>query len=76
MKKEANKTLGCIKRNLHSCPERVKAQAYISLERPVLECGSTAMGPLQDVPKKTALDKYSDVLRVLLLKHIQDRRDV
>ena len=27
-KTQANKTLGCIKRNLHLCPERVKAQAY------------------------------------------------
>ena len=30
VKIKANETLRCIKRNLHSCPERVKAQAYIS----------------------------------------------
>ena len=43
VKKKANETLRCIKRNLHSCPERVKAQAYISfLERPTLKYGSTA----------------------------------
>jgi len=37
VKNKANKTLGFIKRNLHSCPERIKAQAYISLVRPSLE---------------------------------------
>ena len=37
VKNKANKTLGCIKRNLHSCPERFKAQAYTSLVRPILE---------------------------------------
>ena len=42
VKNKANKTLGCIKRNLHSCPERVKVQAYTSLVRPILEYGSTA----------------------------------
>ena len=42
VKNKANKTLGCIKRNLHSCPERVKAQAYTSLVRPILEYGRTA----------------------------------
>ena len=31
VKNKANKTLGCIERNLHQCPERVKAQAYTSL---------------------------------------------
>ena len=45
VKNNANKTLGCIKRNLHSCPERVKAQAYTSLVRPILEYGSTAWDP-------------------------------
>ena len=45
VKNKANKALGCIKRNLHSCPERVKAQAYISLVRPILEYGSTAWDP-------------------------------
>ena len=45
MKNRANKTLGCIKKNLHSSPERVKAQAYTSLVRPILEYGSTAWDP-------------------------------
>ena len=30
MKSKANKTLGFIKRNLHSCTERIKAQTYIT----------------------------------------------
>ena len=42
VRNKANKTLDCIKRNLHSCPERVKAQAYTSLVRLILEHGSTA----------------------------------
>ena len=37
VKNKANKALGFIERNLHSCPERIKAQAYISLVRPTLE---------------------------------------
>ena len=45
VKNKANKTLGCIKRNLHLCPERVKAQAYTSLVRPILEYGSTVWDP-------------------------------
>ena len=39
---KANRTLGCIKRNLHSCPERVKAQAYTSLVRPIFKYRSSA----------------------------------
>ena len=34
VKNKAKKTLGCIKMNLHSCPGRVKVQAYTSLVRP------------------------------------------
>ena len=30
VKNKVNRTLGCIKRNLHSCPERTKAHAYTS----------------------------------------------
>ena len=45
VKNGANRTLGYIKMNLHSCPERVKAQAYTSLVRPVLEYGSSAWDP-------------------------------
>ena len=45
VKNKANKTLGCIKRNLHSCPERVKAQTYTSLVKSILEYGRTAWDP-------------------------------
>ena len=45
MKNKTNNTLSCIKRNLHSCPGRVKAQAYTSLVRPILEYGSTGWDP-------------------------------
>ena len=31
VKNKANKTLGFIKRNLHTCPEEIKSRAYISL---------------------------------------------
>ena len=45
VKKKANRTLGCIKSNLHLSPERVKAQAYTSLIRRVLEYDSSARDP-------------------------------
>ena len=34
---KANRSFGFIKRNLYSCPESVKSQAYLSLVRPCLE---------------------------------------
>ena len=37
IKGKANWSLGFITRNLHSCPENVKSQAYITLVRPCLE---------------------------------------
>ena len=37
IKGKANRSLGFIRRNLHSCPENVKSQAYITLVRPCLE---------------------------------------
>ena len=42
---KANKTLGFIKRNLHSCPERIKAQTYISLVGPTLEYACASWDP-------------------------------
>ena len=39
---KASKTLGFVKRNLHHCPEKVKAQAYMALVRPTLEYASAA----------------------------------
>ena len=37
IKGKANRSLGFITRNLHSCPENVKSQAYITLVRRCLE---------------------------------------
>ena len=45
IKNTANKTLGFIKRNLHSCPEGIKSRAYISLVRPTIEYASTVWDP-------------------------------
>lgn len=45
VKNKAKKTLGFIKRNLHSYPERIKAQAYISLVRPTIEHACTSWDP-------------------------------
>ena len=45
VKNKANKTLGFIKRNLHSCPEGIKTRANISLVRPNMEYASTVWDP-------------------------------
>ena len=45
VKNKANKTLGFIKRNLHSCPEVIKGRAYVSLVRPTVEYASTVLDP-------------------------------
>ena len=45
IKNKANKTLGVIKRNLHSCPEEIKSRAYTTLLRPMLEYSSAAWDP-------------------------------
>ena len=37
---KANRTLGCLRRNLYSCPQEVKEAAYKGLVRPVLDYGS------------------------------------
>ena len=41
------RTLGLLKRNLSSCPQEVKLQAYKGLIRPVLEYSSSAWDPHQ-----------------------------
>ena len=41
----ANRTLGFLRRNLHSCPEKVKEAAYKGLVRPFLEYGSSVWHP-------------------------------
>ena len=38
---KANRSLGFIRRNLASCPQNLKAQAYTTLVRPLLEYSST-----------------------------------
>ena len=38
---KTTKSLGFLQRNLHSCPQNVRAQAYTTLIRPVLEYAST-----------------------------------
>ena len=43
--KKANRSLGFIRRNLGSCPAKVKEQAYMSLVRPHLEYSSSAWDP-------------------------------
>ena len=58
---KANRTLGFLRRNLHSCPQEVKA-AYKGLVRPVLDYGSSVWDPpgvvlqeeLESVQKRAA----------------------
>ena len=42
---KANRSLGFIKRNLKSCPEQIKDQAYKSLVRPHVEYASLVWSP-------------------------------
>ena len=59
---KANRTLGFLRRNLHSCPQEVKEAAYKGLVRPVLDYGSSVWDPpgvvlqeeLESVQKRTA----------------------
>ena len=59
VKSEANKTLRFIKRNLRSCPERIKAQAYTSLVRPSLEYACASWDPY----RKYQIDMLEQVQR-------------
>ena len=45
--KEANSSVGFVKRNLYSCSERTKRAAYITLVRPHLEYASAVWDPYQ-----------------------------
>ena len=47
---KANRTLGFLRRNLYSCPPDVKEAAYKGLVRPVLEYGSSVLGPSHSWP--------------------------
>jgi hypothetical protein len=42
---KANRSLGFIRRNLYSCPQNLKAKAYTSLVRPLLEYSSSVWDP-------------------------------
>ena len=42
---KANRSLGFIRRNLYSCPESVKSQAYLTLVRPCLEDACSVWDP-------------------------------
>ena len=42
---KGNKTLGFIRRNVGSCPEHVKKQAYLALVRPHHEYAQQRLGP-------------------------------
>ena len=59
---KANRSLGYITRNLQTCPQNIKAQAYMTLVRPILEYAGTAWDPhhqkhidkLEQVQRKAA----------------------
>ncbi len=42
---KANRTLGFIRRNLHSCPRKTKEAAYMTLVRPLIEYSSAVWDP-------------------------------
>ena len=42
---KANRTIGFLRRNIHSCPNVVKAAAYTTLVRPSIEYASAVWGP-------------------------------
>ena len=42
---KASRSVGFLRRNLRGCPQDVKAQAYTTLVRPVLEYASTVWDP-------------------------------
>ena len=44
---KASRSVGFLQRNIRSCPQDVKAQAYTTLVRPVLEYASTVWAPYQ-----------------------------
>ena len=60
---KANRTLGCLRQNLFSCPQDVREAAYKGLVRPILEYGSSVWDPhyegliydLEKVQKRAAM---------------------
>ncbi|KAK2564534.1 hypothetical protein P5673_011982 [Acropora cervicornis] len=68
VKNKANRTLGCIKRNLHSCPERVQAQAYTSLVTPVLEYDLALEMAFNNGPRPQQLhDEHEQRIQISLI---------
>ena len=45
----ANRSLGFIRRNLFSCPQHIKTNAYLTLVRPLLEYSSSVWDPYTHV---------------------------
>ena len=54
---KAQPTLGVIRRNLNKCPTHIKAVAYTSLVRPILEYASAAWNPVKIIFFKKTLEK-------------------
>ncbi len=57
MVNKANRVIGVICRNLHSCPSKLKATAYISVVRPHLKYSSTVW----DLATNNLTDKIEPV---------------
>ena len=53
---KANRTLGFLRSNLHSCPQEVKEAAYKGLVRSVLDYGSSVWDPLPRVVLQEELE--------------------
>ena len=53
---KANRTLGFLRRNLYSCPQEVKEEAFKGLVRPVLDYGSSVWPPPQGVVLQEELE--------------------
>ena len=47
--KKATNVLNLVQRNLYSCPEKIKAKAYTTIVRPVLEYASTLGIPIKQI---------------------------
>ena len=75
---KVNRTLGCIKRNLNLCPERVKSRAYTSLVRPgrIPEYGSSAWDPYRTYQKNWLKQVQKHAARLATKTYIQGRKDV
>ena len=73
---KSNKLLGFLRRNLHQCPDSIKAQAYKSLVRPNLEYASSAWDPYRQKDIKTCWSRYKEGQPDLLPSAIQGNQAV